>query len=208
MFTGIVQTKGTVLRADVIDQVMQLEIQWPSADMLSGLACGASIAVNGVCLTVVSFDHNVVRFDVIDETLRLTNLAALNSGDAVNLERAAKFGDEIGGHLLSGHIHCQAELIGREESAGNLALQLKVATKHQKYILSKGYIAVDGISLTIGEQVDQGQFSLHLIPETRTITTIGDKPVGSLFNIEIDSQTQAVVDTVERILAAQRNSGR
>ncbi|MBD1389580.1 riboflavin synthase subunit alpha [Neiella sp. HB171785] len=201
MFTGIVQTKGTVIRADVVAQVMQLEIEWPQAAMLEGLVAGASIAINGVCLTVVSYHQRTVRFDVIDETLRLTNLASLQAGDPVNLERAAKFGDEIGGHLLSGHIHCQAELLERNEVEGNLALQLQVPESHSKYILSKGYIAVDGISLTIGEQVEQGRFSLHLIPETRAITTIGDKPIGSLLNIEVDSQTHAVVDTVERVMA-------
>ncbi|MBW8191541.1 riboflavin synthase subunit alpha [Neiella marina] len=203
MFTGIVQTKGRVTSAVVSNNVMRLVVEWPTASMLGGIALGASVAVNGTCLTVVAFDDNSTSFDVIDETLRLTNLATLERDHLVNLERAAKFGDEIGGHLLSGHIHCQAELLKREEQAGNLLLELSIPPSHQRYVLSKGYIAVDGISLTIGEHVTDGRFTLHLIPETRAITTINLKPVGAKFNIEIDSQTQAVVDTVERVLANQ-----
>lgn len=203
MFTGIIQLTGQVQAIKDHNGLRSITIGVKQDDYLSGLQTGASIAVNGTCLTVVDFGDHWVRFDAIDETLRLTNLGQLQQGDKVNLERAARFGDEIGGHLLSGHIHCMAELVKQTEQGGNLALSFQVPAEFRKYVLSKGYIAIDGISLTIGEKVEQGRFSVHLIPETRRVTNIETRKLGSWVNIEIDTQTQAVVDTVERVMAAR-----
>ena len=200
MFTGIIQLKGQVQTLSDRKGIRAMTLVVDHHDDLSGLKIGASVAVNGTCLTVVAFEHNWVRFDAIDETLRLTNLGQLKVGDEVNLERAARFGDEIGGHLLSGHIHCQAELLERNEQGDNLSLVFQVPEPYAKYVLSKGYIALDGISLTLGEHVQQGRFNVHLIPETRRATTIEQRKPGEMVNIEIDSQTQAVVDTVERVM--------
>jgi riboflavin synthase len=144
-----------------------------------------------------------VGFDLMMETLRVTNLGELKPGDEVNLERAARFGDEIGGHLLSGHIHGRARLLQRETPENNLRLLLEAPAGLERYLLPKGYVALDGVSLTLGE-VDGRRFSVYLIPETLRVTTLGQRSPGELLNLEIDTQTQAVVDTVERVLAERR----
>lgn len=173
-------------------------------DMLPELALGASVAHNGCCLTVTHIEGNRVSFDLMKETLRLTNLGDINVGDKVNLERAAKFSDEIGGHLMSGHIICTAEIAKIYTSENNRQIWFRMPSEDlMKYVLHKGFIGIDGISLTIGEVVGN-RFCVHLIPETLSRTTLGKKRLGHRVNIEIDPQTQAVVDTVERVLA-QRN---
>lgn len=201
MFTGIVQGRGRVLAVEDRASFRRLTVELPEG-RADGLETGASVAIAGTCLTVVAFDGRQVQFDVIDETLRLTTLGGLASGDAVNIERAATFGSEIGGHVLSGHVMGTATLVRREPSENNLALYLKLPEALQPYVLAKGYVAVDGCSLTVGTVTD-GVFSLHLIPETLRLTTLGDRQVGDRFNIEVDAMTQAVVDTVQRVLAAR-----
>ena len=199
MFTGIVQGLGEVTCIEDCDGIRRLQVRLPS-DRDQGLETGASIAINGVCLTVVDWDQDGVQFDVIDETLRLTNLGALEVGNLVNVERAARFGDEIGGHVLSGHIHGQAHVVEVVEMEANLAVWWSVPDHLRKYVLPKGYVSLNGCSLTVGETERDGQFSIHLIPETRELTTFGRVAVGDSLNLEIDSQTQAIVDTVERVL--------
>ena len=125
MFTGIVQTKGPVVRAAISQGIMRLVIGTPDG-FVDGLERGASISINGVCLTAVEWSDSQVEFDVIDETLRLTNLGSLISGTPVNLERAARFGDEIGGHLLSGHIHGMATVMSIERTESNVAMELSI----------------------------------------------------------------------------------
>ena len=199
MFTGIVQGLGEVTQIDDRDGIRRLQVRLPSGRD-QGLETGASVAINGVCLTVVRWNQQGVQFDVIDETLRLTNLGALDIGHLVNVERAARFGDEIGGHVLSGHIHGQAEVIEVVETEGNLAVWWHVPEGLRKYVLPKGYVSLNGCSLTVGATERDGQLSIHLIPETRELTTFGRVAVGDALNLEIDSQTQAIVDTVERVL--------
>ncbi len=198
MFTGIVQRKAKVLSILKKDNLHTIEIELAKTDQ-AGLVTGASIANNGTCLTVVKINDNSVCFDVIEETLKVTNLKDLSVGDYVNLERAAKFGDEIGGHLLSGHIHTQAEIVEINRTETNCDVCFKIDPQWQKYVLHKGFIAIDGISLTLGN-VDNCEFWVHLIPETLAVTNLGQRKVGELVNIEIDSQTQAIVDTVERMM--------
>ncbi|KGQ13137.1 Riboflavin synthase alpha chain [Beauveria bassiana D1-5] len=171
--------------------------------MLPDLETGASVAHNGCCLTVTAIDGNRVSFDLMKETLRITNLGELNVGDSVNVERAAKFNDEIGGHLMSGHIMTTAEISKILTSENNRQIWFKIQDKTlMKYILYKGYVGIDGISLTVGE-VTATRFCVHLIPETLERTTLGAKKLGQRVNIEIDPQTQAIVDTVERVLASR-----
>jgi riboflavin synthase len=143
-----------------------------------------------------------VAFDLMQETLRVTNLGVLKVGDEVNVERAARFGDEIGGHAMSGHIFCQAKVVDVIETPDNRTLWFKLPPEAVKYVLTKGYIGIDGASLTVG-QVDGPRFCVHLIPETLSRTTLGVRTPGEWVNIEIDPQTQAIVDTVERVLAAR-----
>ena len=200
MFTGIVQGTATLVSIDEKPNFRTHVIELPEI-MLPGLETGASVAHNGCCLTVTEIDGNRVSFDLMKETLRITNLGELVIGDSVNVERAAKFNDEIGGHLMSGHIMTTAEVAKILTSENNRQIWFKIRDKSlMKYILHKGYIGIDGISLTVGE-VTASRFCVHLIPETLQRTTLGSKKLGSRINIEIDPQTQAIVDTVERVLA-------
>ncbi|WP_413498153.1 riboflavin synthase subunit alpha [Buttiauxella gaviniae] len=200
MFTGIVQGTATLVSIDEKPNFRTHVIEMPDA-MLPGLETGASVAHNGCCLTVTEINGNHVSFDLMKETLRITNLGELVVGDSVNIERAAKFNDEIGGHLMSGHIMTTAEVAKILTSENNREIWFKMRDKTlMKYILHKGYIGIDGISLTVGE-VTASRFCVHLIPETLERTTLGSKKLGNRINIEIDPQTQAIVDTVERVLA-------
>lgn len=201
MFTGIVQGQGTVL--EIIDKTdfRTHVVRLPDA-LLPGLALGASVAHNGCCLTVTRIEGDRVSFDLMAETLRVTNLGRLEVGDRVNLERAARFGDEIGGHAMSGHIMAQSELLERQQSETNTSLWFSLPGELAKYVFSKGYIGIDGISLTLGE-VRPDRFAVHLIPETLSRTNMGTIQPGQRVNIEIDPQTQAIVDTVERVMASR-----
>ena len=199
MFTGIVQGLGEVTQIQDHGGIRRLQVRLPTGRD-QGLETGASVAINGVCLTVVGWDQHGVEFDVIDETLRLTNLGDLKVGHVVNVERAARFGDEIGGHVLSGHIHGRAQVTEVVETDANLAVWWAIPEALKKYVLPKGYVSLNGCSLTVGDTERDGQLGIHLIPETRELTTFGRVMVGDSLNIEIDSQTQAIVDTVERVL--------
>ena len=200
MFSGIVQGVAPIHsiteKADFRTQVVKLP-----PEMRKGLAIGASVANNGVCLTVTEINDDLVSFDLMQETLRITNLGALKVGDWVNIERAMQMGAEIGGHILSGHVYCTATISNIIASENNRQIWFGLPnTEVMKYILTKGFVAVDGISLTIGE-VRGNQFCVNLIPETLQRTLMGQRKLGDRVNIEIDSQTQAIVDTVERYLA-------
>ncbi|MCL2892216.1 riboflavin synthase subunit alpha [Brenneria tiliae] len=205
MFTGIVQGTAPVVSIDEKANFRTHVVQLPP-ELLPGLVPGASVANNGCCLTVTSVEGDRVSFDLMKETLRLTNLGDITPGDTVNLERAAKYGDEIGGHIMSGHIICTAEVVKILVSENNHQIWFRLADESlMKYVLHKGFIGIDGISLTIGE-VTRNRFCVHLIPETLHRTTLGQRRLGQRVNIEIDPQTQAVVDTVERVLAGRQAS--
>ncbi|QCT21114.1 riboflavin synthase subunit alpha [Jejubacter calystegiae] len=205
MFTGIVQGTGRVVSIEDKDNFRTHVVELPEA-LLPGLETGASVANNGCCLTVTAINGAQISFDLMKETLRLTNLGQLQVGDKVNLERAAKFGDEIGGHLMSGHIITTAEIVKVLTSENNRQVWFKPQDRTlMKYILHKGFIGIDGISLTVGE-VTSSRFCVHLIPETLQRTTLGAKKLGDSINIEIDPQTQAIVDTVERVMASRETA--
>ncbi|MGF1756174.1 riboflavin synthase subunit alpha [Vibrio makurazakiensis] len=202
MFTGIVQGLATVVAIEHKENFQTHTLQL-TGDMSEGLAIGASVAHNGCCLTVTEFDNERVSFDLMQATLSLTNLGELKVGDQVNIERAAKFGDEIGGHTMSGHITLVADIVEVITTENNRTIWFELPEAVMKYVLAKGFIGIDGCSLTIGEVVDQ-RFSVHLIPETLNRTLFGQREVGDKVNIEFDPQTQAIVDTVERVLANQK----
>ncbi|OFS09486.1 riboflavin synthase [Hafnia sp. HMSC23F03] len=202
MFTGIVQGTAPVVSIDEKSNFRTHVVKFPQ-ELLPDLELGASVAHNGCCLTVTKVEGELVSFDLMKETLRITNLGDVTIGSVVNLERAAKFNDEIGGHLMSGHIICTAEIVKILTSENNRQIWFKMPSPDlMKYVLHKGFIGIDGISLTIGE-VTKSRFCVHLIPETLQRTTLGVKRLGDKVNIEIDPQTQAVVDTVERVLASR-----
>lgn len=196
MFTGIVQGVGEVITKTSHNTVTSMTIKLPN---VKNLAIGASVSINGVCLTVVSFDSNVVQFDIIDETLERTNLGDISVGDYVNIERSLKFGDEVGGHVLSGHIFATGIINSKAKKGDQMSLSILAPPSIQKYLIEKGYIAIDGISLTVGE-IKDGCFDLHIIPETMRLTILDSKEVGDIVNIEIDSNTQLIVETIERLL--------
>lgn len=200
MFTGIVQGTAEIIAVDEKELFRTHIVRLPE-ELLPGLALGASVAHNGCCLTVTAIEGDRVSFDLIKETLRITNLGELQVGDVVNIERAAKFSDEIGGHLMSGHIMTTAEICKIIQSENNREVWFKLQDASQiKYILHKGFVGIDGISLTVGD-VTKSKFCVHLIPETLERTTLGAKKLGHRVNIEIDPHTQAIVETVERVLA-------
>ncbi len=196
MFTGIVQGVGKVITKTSHNTVTSMTIKLPN---VNNLAIGASVSINGVCLTVVSIDSNIVHFDIIDETLERTNLGDISVGDYVNIERSLKFGDEVGGHVLSGHIFDTGIINSKAKKGDQMTLSILAPPSIQKYLTEKGYIAIDGISLTVGE-IKDGCFDLHIIPETMRLTILDSKEVGDIVNIEIDSNTQLIVETIERLL--------
>ena len=198
MFTGIVQ--GTAQIVDIIaKENFQTHIIELTPSLLEGLQMGASVAHNGCCLTVTAINADRVSFDLMQETLKVTNLGDLKIGSPVNIERAARFGDEIGGHQMSGHILFTAQVTEVINSDNNCQIWFEIPEQYKKFIFSKGYIGIDGISLTIGE-VKNLQFNVNLIPETLQRTNIGSRKPGDRINIEIDPQTQAIVETVERVM--------
>ncbi len=197
MFTGIVQGMATVEEVQAAPGLTTFVIRLPE-DKTDGVAIGASVAINGTCLTVTRQEGSALYFDAIQETLRLTTLGDLKPGDSINFERAARIGDEIGGHLLSGHVHTTATITEIVRPENNVTLWFDVPEQWMKYIFAKGYIAINGASLTIGE-VQDNRFNVHLIPETLRATTFGTATEGTRVNLEIDSQTQTIVDTLARL---------
>ena len=196
MFTGIVAGISQITAIEDGEEIRSFVVDLAGFD--EGLEVGASVALDGVCMTVVSIEGTVVRFDAIPETLERTTLGSLVADDWVNVERSLRMGDELGGHILSGHILMTAQILQRTERGEGIDLLIEAPTEALPYILEKGYVAVDGMSLTVGE-VSESNFALHIIPETLRVTTIGEKQVGHSVNIEIDSRTQAVVDTIRRM---------
>lgn len=199
MFTGIVQGVGKIIQIIDKDKLRSYKIELPK-HLMQNLQIGASIANDGCCLTLTGFGDNWVLFDIMQETLSITTLGDKKVGDYINIERSAKYGDEVGGHIMSGHVACTAKITQIIKTETNCTMVIEIPSPFQKYILYKGFIGIDGASLTIGK-INDNQFSIHLIPETLAITTLKDKKEGDKVNIEIDSQTQAIVDTVERVMA-------
>ena len=198
MFSGIVQCVGKVIKINDLPNLRQMTVELPEA-LTNDLVIGASVANNGCCLTIVSFENNRLSFDLMRETLDKTNLCSLKAGDGVNIERAAKFGDEIGGHTMSGHIMATIPITRIEAEDNRKMMWFRLPENLQRYVLTKGFVGLDGCSLTVGE-VKNGEFCVHLIPETLQRTLFGVRQVGDFINLEIDASTQAIVDTVERVL--------
>ena len=203
MFSGIVQGTGKVQKITAKKSYISIEISAPK-NFNKKLKKGASISVNGVCLTSLDSGQKTLKFDVINETLSKTNISKLKKGSLVNLERSITASTEIGGHLMSGHIHFSGRVEKILTKNTNKDLQIKFPRKYKEYIFEKGYIGVNGCSLTLGK-VNKDSFYVHLIPETLEVTNLNVLKKGSLVNIEIDQNTIAVVETVKNSLAAQKS---
>lgn len=200
MFTGIVQGLGKLIKIDRPSPAFHTYTVELPPEAAENLQRGASVANNGCCLTITEIKGNRVSFDLMAETLAKTNLGLLKEGDCVNIERAARFGDEIGGHLMSGHVMATVRIVEIERDGFNRTVWFALPHELKPYILTKGFVGLDGCSLTIGE-VGNTRFCVHLIPETLERTLFGSRQTGDRINIEIDPNTQATVDTVERLMA-------
>ena len=188
MFTGIVQELGEVRECNQTSSGISIKIGATSS-FTENLKEGASVSVNGVCLTVVNSNDTNMSFDVIKETLRATNLDVVKVGSIVNLERSLKFGDEVGGHILSGHVSCKgkSQLI---EHDGEVELRIECPKEWLDFVLLKGYVAVNGASLTVAKR-EENSFSVYLIPETLESTNLSDITEESFLNVEVDQSTYA-----------------
>jgi riboflavin synthase len=212
MYTGIVQGCYAVTSVVRKPGLLSITIALP-AHLLEEISIGASVGVDGVCLTVTAIQGDQLSFDIMQQTLALTTLDGLEPGTMVNVERSAKQGVEVGGHIISGHIDGMVEVVAIEEPENNRFVSYRAPADKMKYIFNKGFIGLNGCSLTVAE-TDRATntFKVCFIPETLRVTTHGMKVVGDSLNFEVDRQTQAIVDTVENFLASnpsvlQRESG-
>lgn len=196
MFTGIVQEKCKVIDLTSKKDFLSYAVEFDQP-LLEDLQQGASVAIDGVCQTVRHIDNNKIWFDAMAETLDKTTLTHLQKGDLVNVERSTKIGQENGGHEVSGHVDGVLEIVAIHQSENNLAFTFKVPEAYLKYIFNKGFLSIQGASLTVSNlNKSERTFQVFLIPETLRLTNLGTKKVGDQLNFEIDRRTQAIVDTV------------
>ena len=179
MFTGLVEELGVIL------SISQTDIWIESAIIMDDLGVKDSISVNGACLTVVSIQGNSFKVNVVPETLRRTDLGDLSVGDKVNLERSAQLGGRLGGHIVQGHVDGTAQITAYVEEGSAWLIEFQISKKLSRYIVEKGFVCVDGASLTV-VNCDENTFTIALIPYTRDNTVLGYKRVGSSVNIETD----------------------
>ncbi|MDF2549579.1 MAG: riboflavin synthase alpha chain [Chlamydiales bacterium] len=202
MFSGIVQGSYPITSLTEYKDHLHYAVSLP-LKLSERIELGASIAVDGVCQTVVAQktqgDACQVFFDAIEETLQKTTLSSLHLGRKVHIERALTYGAEIGGHLLSGHVFGKALVKKVHAGKSTRSLDISCNPHWLKYILPKGFIALDGASLTVNAVHSEG-FTVHLIPETLRLTHFQNKAEGDFLNIEFDTMTQCIVDTVEHYL--------
>ena len=183
MFTGIIEETGRVLLKENRNEAWRMKITCRAA--LKDAALGDSIAVNGVCLTIVSFGEDWIDFDVLDQTLRITNLVDLSAGDRVNLERALRMEAKLGGHMVSGHVDGTAEILTIRQEGKNIRLDVAIPEDCAHRLIDKGSITIDGISLTVAE-VSDTQFTAWLIPKTLELTNLSQRKAGDCVNLEFD----------------------
>ncbi len=196
MFTGLVETMGVVQRVATEDAGMRLVVR--DALVADGLPLGASVAVNGACLTVVRVDGDSFYFQAGPETLRLTSLAALQPGDRVNLERSLRVGDRLGGHIVQGHVDGMGRVARRERQGEWEMVWFACSPELARQMIRKGSITVDGVSLTLVD-VETDGFSVALIPHTMDATTLGFRQSGDVVNLEIDMFAKYVFKCLEQM---------
>ncbi|MDO9557840.1 MAG: riboflavin synthase [Coriobacteriia bacterium] len=205
MFTGLVECEGVITRAERVSGGMRLEVYAP--EFGRDMAIGDSIAVDGVCLTVVKFIRGAFLADVSGETLDRSTLGTLRQGGKVNLERALRLSDRLGGHLVSGHVDAIGTLQLRQPAGKFTVYQFGAPSSVMECVVEKGSIAVDGISLTVAKVADEG-FTCAVIPQTEATTTLKDKAVGSGVNLEADMLAKYVKRFVDGYIGADRDAER
>jgi riboflavin synthase len=194
MFTGIIEELGTVAKVEVLEDSIRLEIK---GDLVrQDLSQGESVAVNGVCLTAAEVTPEGFIADVMLETLNRSSLSGISEGERVNLERAMSGAGRFGGHVVQGHVDGVAEIISREPSANWEVVKVRIPSELSKYVVHKGSITFDGVSLTVND-ISGDVVSLSLIPETLRLTTLGTKQVGSKVNVEADILAKHIEKLIE-----------
>jgi riboflavin synthase len=199
MFTGLIETQGIITRAERISGGLRVEVYAP--DFGRDMAIGDSVAIDGVCLTITKFIRGAFLADVSDETVRRTTLGSLRQGGKVNLERALRFSDRLGGHIVSGHIDGVGKLVNRQAAGNATVYRFAVPAELRDFIVEKGSIAVDGISLTVMDMTPDG-FTAAVIPHTEELTTLKEKQIGGGVNIEVDLMAKYVRRYVMQYMGA------
>ncbi len=194
MFTGLVEDVGTIARVEPNGGICLIEVR-PAVLPIGELAIGDSIAIDGACLTVTARGDGLFAVTAVDETLKRTTLGERAAGHPVHLERALRLGDRLGGHMVQGHVDGVGELAARRAEGDNLELTVRAAPALLRYVVEKGSIAVDGVSLTV-VRADDNSFAVALIPHTIAVTALARKEVGGRVNLEVDM----IAKYVERLL--------
>ena len=189
MFTGLIESEGIITRVDRIAGGLRVEVYAP--DFGRDMAIGDSVAIDGACLTIIKFIRGAFLADVSDETVRRTTLGSLRQGGKVNLERALRFSDRLGGHIVSGHIDGVGKLVNRQAAGNSTVYRFAVAADLREFLVEKGSVAVDGASLTVMDLTEDG-FTAAVIPHTEEVTTLKDKPIGGGVNVEVDLMAKYV----------------
>ena len=198
MYTGIVQAVRPLLDVTTYPGHNQFTIDL-TPELLDELKIGASVSVEGTCLSVTEIDGTQVRFDAMTATLERTNLRFFKAGQGVNIERSAKMNAEVGGHLMAGHIATTAEIVELSIKETGAFIRFRMPPEWGKYVFPRGFIGVNGCSLTVAD-VEDNVVTINLIPETLRQTTFAHYKAGDLLNIEVDHQTMVLVDVVERTI--------
>ncbi len=202
MFSGIVQTVGKIESIKDKNHIKTIRIE-THGDYLEDIAIGQSVSVDGVCLSLVKKNKEYCEFEAVEETINRTTLGSYKQGTKVNLEKSLKFGDTVGGHFVSGHIHTKGRIVEVELIGESKNILVEIEEKWIKYLTEKGYISVNGASITIGK-VSKKTFYIHLIPETLRTTNLDELIYGKYVNLEFDQTTIAIVDTTERLINQKR----
>ncbi len=204
MFTGIIKEIGTIKK--ITDKGQDIEFEVISSELIKDVKTGDSIAINGICLTIKSFNGDSFTFDVSSNTLAHTNLGELKTGDNVNLEDSLTPSDKLGGHFVSGHIDCTTKIIGIEKTGRAYEITFDLPSEAAPFITERGSVAIDGISLTVTEVADN-IFKVVIIPHTFENTIIGNKSSGSSVNIEIDMIARYIANYLNNKNNKQKISG-
>ncbi len=202
MFSGIVQTVGKIESIKDKNHIKTIRIE-THGDYLEDIAIGQSVSVDGVCLSLVKKNNEYSEFEAVEETINRTTLGRYKQGTKVNLEKSLKFGDTVGGHFVSGHIHTRGRIVEVELVGESKNILVEIEEKWIKYLTEKGYISVNGASITIGK-VSKNTFYVHLIPETLKTTNLDELIYDNYVNLEFDQATIAIVDTTERLINQKR----
>ena len=202
MFSGIVQTVGKIESLKDKNHIKTIRIE-TYGDYLEDIAIGQSVSVDGVCLSLVKKNNEYCEFEAVEETINRTTLGSYKQGTKVNLEKSLKFGDTVGGHFVSGHIHTKGRIVEVELIGESKNILVEIEEKWIKYLTEKGYISVNGASITIGK-VSKNTFYVHLIPETLKTTNLDELIYDNYVNLEFDQATIAIVDTTERLINQKR----